>query len=553
MTDNISKIFITYEFTSSSAKMAHTFAKEIALEQTVELPQSVIKGLPSEFSRFIEQEIIGLVHTVKRRSKNRYSAIIAYNPEITGFQIPQFLNILFGNISIKRDIRITDLFLPQQLLDRFKGPNFGISGIRDITGVKGRPFLCTALKPMGSSPKDLAKMAQGFALGCGDILKDDHGLTGYSETGSEGLNPKGLSSFKERVLRISETLSKTAQKTGKETLYFPNIIAPAPQMEEYIQFAVKQGIIGILTSPFLVSLDMIRYLSEKYSLIFMLHPALAGAYFNNVKYGIAPEILLGTIFRLIGGDISIFPNHNGRFNLSKEQCKAIAKSLTDTAFTKFPPAFPAPAGGMNLGSIPEMCSLYGEDAIFLIGGALHGYSNDLSANTALFMDEIRRHFPNSSEIKSSEINNPISFCEISNNDLPKYEIMEYLRFNDDFTWTGRDITEYKEIDTGLQDFYNIKRQEIIGRFGENTAFDLRYFEILQDGFSTLERHVHEHVIICITGRGTLIIGDKHIRLKPFDIAYVPPMKTHQLRNEDIKPFGFFCIVDHKRDRPVRIF
>jgi ribulose-bisphosphate carboxylase large chain len=524
------KILITYEFTSISPQDAETLAKEIALEQTVELPYNLIK------SHFIETEIIGSIASITALSKDRYSAVIAYNPEITGFQIPQFLNILYGNISIKTNIRIVKLSLPEQFLDKFKGAKFGINGIREKTAVWGRPLLCTALKPMGASPQEFAKIAKEFALGGGDLLKDDHGLIDHS-----------FSSFHERVLRCQEAVTNAALTTGRETLYFPNILAPFEQMEEQIAFAAKQGVKGILLSPFLIGLDMVRYLSGKYNLIIMLHPSLAGTHFNDLRHGIAPEILLGTIFRLIGGDISIFPNHGGRFNLSIEQCKAISLSLSKESLGGLKQALPCPAGGMGIENIRDMSSLYREDVIFLIGGSLYGYSDNLTINTQTFMEEIKRHFPHCSK-SVDRTDDFISSCEINNNVYTKDSIMEYLQFNDDFTWSGRGITEYKQSDN--PDFYNIKRQELIGRFGEKTAFDLRYFEIAPNGFSSLERHVHEHVIICICGDGKLKIDDISMELRPFDIAYVQPLKRHQLRNEGSIPFGFFCIVDSKRDMPI---
>lgn len=524
---NNQTINITYEFTSTSHQEAETLAREIALEQTVELPAELIK------SKFIETEIIGQVQSINHISLDRYTAEIAYNPEITGYQIPQFLNVLYGNISIKNNIRIINLTLPNKFLDRFKGANYGINGIREKTGVWGRPLLCTALKPMGASPTEFAKMAREFALGGGDIIKDDHGLIDHD-----------FSSFKERISRCQEVLIETAQKTGKLTLYFPNILAPIEQMEEQIQFAVKLGITGVLMSPFLVGADIVRYIAGKYNIINMLHPALTGTHFNDLRHGIAPEILLGTIFRLIGGDISIFPNHGGRFNLSVDQCKAISTNLS-APLGHIKPVLPAPAGGMGIENIADMSRLYGQDVILLIGGSLHGYSADLTVNTRAFMDEIKKYFPKNSETIAININ-PISSCEVKDNNLDT--ILEYLQFKSDYTWIGRSITEYKDIDN--PDFFNITRQELTGRFGENTAFDLRYFEIGSQGYSSLERHVHEHVIICIYGIGELIIGDITLKLKPFDIAYVPPMKIHQLKNNSSNPFGFLCIVDHKRDKPI---
>ena len=43
---------------------------------------------------------------------------------------------------------------------------------------------------------------------------------------------------------------------------------------------------------------------------------------------------------------------------------------------------------------------------------------------------------------------------------------------------------------------------------------------------------------------------REVVVKPNDVAYLPPLATHQLRNETGEPFGFFCIVDHDRDRPL---
>ena len=40
-------------------------------------------------------------------------------------------------------------------------------------------------------------------------------------------------------------------------------------------------------------------------------------------------------------------------------------------------------------------------------------------------------------------------------------------------------------------------------------------------------------------------------LCPLDVAMVGPLETHQLSNRTGAPFGFFCIVDHERDRGIR--
>ena len=90
----------------------------------------------------------------------------------------------------------------------------------------------------------------------------------------------------------------------------------------------------------------------------------------------------------------------------------------------------------------------------------------------------------------------------------------------------------------------------MGRFGETTRSDLRYFEVEAGGHTSRERHVHSHIIIGARGEGRLVTGNREMVVKPNDVAYLPPLETHQLRNETGEPFGFFCIVDHDRDRPL---
>ena len=62
--------------------------------------------------------------------------------------------------------------------------------------------------------------------------------------------------------------------------------------------------------------------------------------------------------------------------------------------------------------------------------------------------------------------------------------------------------------------------------------------------------MHTHIVIGARGRGVLVLMDRRETLAPMDVACIGPLETHQLRNESSEPFGFFCIVDHDRDRPM---
>jgi ribulose-bisphosphate carboxylase large chain len=117
---------------------------------------------------------------------------------------------------------------------------------------------------------------------------------------------------------------------------------------------------------------------------FLAHPSMAGA------ARIAPALLLGKLFRFLGADATVFPNHGGRFGYSAETCRAIAReALADRDGIR--PCIPVPAGGMSTARVPEMLDFYGADVMLLIGGALLEARGHLVEATAAFVAEVHKY------------------------------------------------------------------------------------------------------------------------------------------------------------------
>lgn len=116
----------------------------------------------------------------------------------------------------------------------------------------------------------------------------------------------------------------------------------------------------------------------------------------------------------------------------------------------------------------------------------------------------------------------------------------------DHTWKGVKTERYKPTGGGWTD---IVRRVIIGGRGESAGFHLRYFEISPGGYSSFEKHKHEHVVICIKGKGKALAGKKKHTLQFLDTLYIAPNTPHRLSNPFSEPFGFLCIVNAKRDKP----
>lgn len=115
-----------------------------------------------------------------------------------------------------------------------------------------------------------------------------------------------------------------------------------------------------------------------------------------------------------------------------------------------------------------------------------------------------------------------------------------------FRWQGVKAEKYKL--TG-GDWSDIVRQTLVGSHGETSKFHVRYFEIAPKGHSSFETHEHEHVVICVRGKGKAMIGKKLYEMNFMDTLYTSPNTPHQLRNPFKSPFGFLCIVNAKRDKP----
>lgn len=506
---------------------AERLAEKIAFEQTVELPPALVTDGD------IREHVVARVESVDPdpASGEHFLARLAYPQHLASGQLSQLLNLLYGNVSILPDIRLMDVALPDSLLHAFQGPGHGIQGVRALLGVFDRPLLATALKPRGLPDDRLAAMAGAFARGGGDIVKDDQNLVSAD-----------FEDFKHRVRTCFEAVERANGETGRRCLYFPHLSAPAGELERRMDYLQWLGVTGVLACPMVLGLDTVRELVQERGMVYMAHPALTGSYTGSFEQGIDHGVLLGTLFRLGGADISVFPNFGGRFSFTRDQCRSIRRRLRGH-LGQLATALPCPAGGMRYENLADMCADYGSDAVFLIGASLLGYSDDLEYSTRAFMDRIREHFD---ERLETPVDSAPAPPDVAAREAGR--LLEHLAFRDGFTWEGREIQPYKI--GGTLSHKGSRRIELVGQHGERTDFDLRYFEIAPGGHTSLEKHLHTHVIIGARGCGRLTSDDSALTVNPMDVAYVPPLRAHQLSNPGDEPFGFFCIVDHERDRPM---
>lgn len=362
------RLLVTYSIMGSDVR---EMAEAIRVEQSIEFPFALAQ-------EWIQDTVVGQIEEISNPESGASKVKISYDTRIVGGELPQLLNVLWGNVSILPGVKITDIEIPNEILSKFKGPRFGISGLRDLLDAPSRPLASTALKPMGSSSKEFANMAYILAKAGFDTIKDDHSLANQ---------PWSL--WRERVELVAQAVSRANSETGGRTIYAPSLNLPADRIFQAAAEAKALGAGALMVLPGISGLDTMRVIAEddNISLPIMSHPSLMGSLVTSASQGVGHGILFGTLVRLAGADISIFPNFGGRFSFSKQECLEIA-SCAKIQMGNMKATWVSPAGGMTVEKLPAMIDHYGRDTAALIGGALH--NGDLAINAQEMVSRISK-------------------------------------------------------------------------------------------------------------------------------------------------------------------
>jgi ribulose-bisphosphate carboxylase large chain len=360
-------LHVTYLVRAAAADVAAR-AEALLLEQTVELPRDTAARDP-----WVAAHILGCVEEIRPAGGDLHRVTIAQPLATTAADPAQLLTVLFGNCSLQPDVFLADVELPDAAFDWLPGPRAGVAGLRELTGVTGRPLLATALKPMGLRPAQLAALCGTFARAGIDLIKDDHGLANHP-----------FCPFEDRVEACLAAVEAAARETGRRALYLPNVTGTPDRVRRQIEFARQMGVRAVILSPMVVGLPLLHELaSESGGLPIVAHPAFGGV------LRAAEPALFGKLFRWYGADAVIFPHAGGRFSYSEATCRAIASALL-APHPRARPAFPAPAGGIRVERVGELLDFYGNDCILVIGGSLYQAGDALFDRTRDLVEQVTR-------------------------------------------------------------------------------------------------------------------------------------------------------------------
>ncbi len=279
--------------------------------------------------------------------------------------MPNILSSVAGNVfglRTLRNLRLNDIYFPNDLVRSFKGPKYGIEGIRKLLRVYDRPLVGTIIKPkLGLKTSDHAKVAYEAWIGGCDIVKDDENLS------SQEFNP-----FEQRLVETLKSRDKAEKETGEKKVYMVNITSETKEMLKRAESVVKHGgeyaMVDILTCGF-SALQTLR--DQDFDLILHAHRAGHAAFTKNPKHGISMQVI-SKIARIIGVDQLHVGTVVGKMFETEEEVTENCKALKEE-MGHMKTVLPVASGGLHPALVPALIGFFGKDFVIQAGGGIHGH------------------------------------------------------------------------------------------------------------------------------------------------------------------------------------
>ncbi len=302
---------------------------------------------------------------------------IAYPLELFELgNVPEILSSVGGNIYGMKSVKgifWEDIKIPEKMLRSFKGPKYGISGLRKIMKIPKRPLLGTIVKPkVGLDEKEHARVAYEAWIGGCDFVKDDENLT------SQNFNH-----FKKRFLLTIKACKEAERKTGEKKVYFINCTAESEEMKRRIKFVEENGGNYIMLDILTLGWGALQTARNFTKLPIHAHRAGHAMFDRNPNHGMSMEII-AQLARMVGVDTLHIGTIYGKMTGDKKEVLHIEKEM-ETQFTPqtkknleqkwyhIKPVLGVASGGVHPGIVPKMLKAMGNDIVIQAGGGVHGH------------------------------------------------------------------------------------------------------------------------------------------------------------------------------------
>ena len=298
---------------------------------------------------------------------------------IQGMGIPMLLTSVIGNISITHGLKLVDLAFPKAWLEEYKGPKFGIDGLRKLLNVPERPLLNNMVKPCTGHTADVAAdLVYQAAVGGCDVVKDDELIS----------NPS-FNTLEERIVKVMEAVDKADSEKGEKTLYTINITTKFPEMFEYADKMIELGANALMINYLTTGFEALRQIAEDPSIKVPIlgHMDFGGTFFGGMWTGMTSMLTFAKLPRICGADTVVLPAPYGKAEILDERYEQNLKALR-FPFQHIRPTLPMPSGGITPGMVEKCMKEAGNDILIGSGGGIHSHPDGPTSGAKAFRQAI---------------------------------------------------------------------------------------------------------------------------------------------------------------------
>ena len=326
-------------------------------------------------------------------SPDQIMAYVAYPLDLfEEGSVANMMSSIVGNVfgfKAIRALRLEDLRLPAAYLKTFPGPPHGIQVERDQLNKYGRPLLGGTIKPkLGLSARNYGRAVYECLRGGLDFTKDD-----------ENVNSQPFMRWRDRFEFVMEAVRKAESETGERKGHYLNVTAGT--MEEVYkraEFAKSLGAPIVMSDFLTVGFTAHTSLSlwcRSNGILLHCHRALHAVIDRQKNHGIHWRVLAKWL-RMAGGDHVHNGTVVGKLEGDRRGTMAINDLLRDDfipadrsrgvyfpqSWASLPGVFPAASGGIHVWHMPDLVSIFGDDAVFQFGGGTQGHPRGNAAGAS---------------------------------------------------------------------------------------------------------------------------------------------------------------------------
>ena len=324
-----------------------------------------VPGISEEMRRRFLARVTGVYDIGILESGTEAAVLcVAFPLENIASSFAMLQTAMMGNdVSTSLQLRLLDLQFTPRALQHYPGPQKGVAGVREATGVYDRPLVLNMIKPsLGHTPEVGAKIFFETAMGGVDMIKDD-----------EVLGCISVSTAAQRAEIYGKAAEKVQRETGKLPLYIPNITDTPSAMRRHCRDILSAGGRAVMVNFMATGYDALQEISQEFGrkLIVMGHYAGVSAV-SSPGAGYADSVAIGLLPRLAGADIimTMYPGRPGSSGYLSYLQTAQSQQLPMPGIL---PTLTAVGGGITPFNMGDVVTDLGKDTILGVGGAIQGH------------------------------------------------------------------------------------------------------------------------------------------------------------------------------------